>query len=574
MSTAPLSTGPAGGFRERYLDYAELVAQLERWAAAHPSLIRLESIAKSEEGRDLWLATVGRDPDRVRPAVWIDGNIHASELCGSSVCLGVIEDLLGALEDPKAKLRDLPDHLRALVTEDILFYVLPRMCPDGAERVIARHHFVRSNHRDHRLGPNGPLWRHEDVDGDGLSLLMRRRDETGDFVASKTRPDALVPRDVEDVGPFYRVYPEGFIQRFDGFTIPKPSFMSDTETDMNRNFPSTWQPEPKQHGAGAYATSEPESRGVTEFASRHPNIFAWLSFHTYGGVYIRPLGDQPDSKMDPHDASVFRQIDKWAGAISGYPCVSGFMEFTYEPDKPLYGDLAQFAYAERGAIGFVCELWDFFKQVGFEVKRPFIKNYEERGGREDIERIAAWDAAHNAGRVFGGWRPFAHPQIGDVEIGGYDPLIGIWNPPFDRLAEVCDQQSRFVLRLASLAPRVVFSRVDVVELAPGLRRVEAVVENRGYLPTYVLASSKPRPWNEGVRVAIDLPDGASLEAGEANVLVGHLEGWGGNDRFTAPSIARSVIDVGRRRVIWVVRGDGPLKVRASAPRVGTVERAA
>ncbi|MFO0612823.1 MAG: M14 family metallopeptidase [Polyangiaceae bacterium] len=560
------------GFRGRFLTYAEITEQLERWQRARPDLVRVRSIAKSEEGRELWVATVGRDPDRVRPAVWIDGNIHASELSGSSVCLGVIEDLLRALDDPSAKLRDLPDHLRALVTSDVLFYVLPRMCPDGAERVIARHHFVRSNHRDHRLGANGPRWIHEDMDGDGLSLLMRKRDETGDFVASKEHPNVLVPREVEDEGPYYRVFPEGRIENFDGFTIPKPSFMSDTETDMNRNFSSGWQPEPTQVGAGAFATSEPESRGVTEFASRHPEIFAWLSFHTYGGVYIRPLGDKPDAKMAPQDAAVFRVIDRWAESIPGYPCVSGFMEFTYEPDKPLHGDLAQFAYAERGAIGFVCELWDFFKQVGFEVKRPFIKNYEDRGGRAEIAKIATWDATHNAGRIFGAWRTLQHPQIGEVEIGGYDPLVGIWNPPFDRLAKVCEDQSRFVLRLASLAPRLVIASVTEESIGAGLRRIEAVVENRGFLPTYVLESAKARLWNEGVRIALRCAPDVVIEAGEASVLVGHLEGWGGNDRFTAPSIARSVIEIGRRKATWIVRGEGAITVRASATRVGAVER--
>lgn len=559
------------GFRSRYLDFTELTEQLRRWAAALPELAHLRSIAKSEEGRDLWLLTVGRDPERVRPAVWLDGNIHASELCGSSVCLGVIEDLLRALQDPNAKLRDLPEHLRTLVTTDVLFYVLPRMCPDGVERVIQRHHFVRSNHRDHRIGASGPRWRHEDVDGDGLSRLMRKRDDTGDFVASKEHPNLLVPRAIEDEGPYYRVFPEGFIDRFDGFTIPKPSFMSDTETDMNRNFSSNWQPEPTQHGAGAYATSEPESRGVTEFAVRHPNIFVWLSFHTYGGVYIRPLADKPDAKMDPHDAAVFRVIDAWADAIPGYPCVSGFTEFTYEPDKPLYGDLAQFAYAERGAIGFVCELWDFFAEVGFAVKRPFIKNYEDRGGRGDLAQIAEWDDAHNAGRIFGAWRAFDHPQIGPVEIGGYDPLIGIWNPPLDRLAEVCDEQSRFVLRLASLAPRVVIARVDVEVLGDGVRRVDAIIENRGFLPTYVLGSAKRLTWNEGVRVALECGEGASIASGDASVSVGHLDGWGGNDRFTSPALARSVGEIGRRKVSWVVRGEGPLTIRASAPRVGEVE---
>ena len=39
-------------FRSKYLDYAELTAQVESWAAKYPEFIRLESLGKSTEGRD------------------------------------------------------------------------------------------------------------------------------------------------------------------------------------------------------------------------------------------------------------------------------------------------------------------------------------------------------------------------------------------------------------------------------------------------------------------------------------------------------------------------------------------
>jgi murein tripeptide amidase MpaA len=557
------------GFRSRYLPFAELTRQLKAWASAMPDVMRLESIGQSEEGRDLWVVTLGREPDRVRPAAWIDGNIHASEVAGSSVCLAVIEDLLrGYAGEP---LVDLPTHVRDLLLSDVLVYVMPRMCPDGAERVLSQRHFVRSNPRDHRLGNQGPYWKHADLDGDGLSLLMRKLDPTGDFVESADVPGLMLPRAVEDPGPYYRLFPEGLIERWDGFTVPKPTYLCDTETDMNRNFPSMWKPEPEQLGAGAFPTSEPESRAVTEFAVRRPHIFAWLSMHTFGGVYIRPLADQPDAKMDPFDVSVFRQIEEWGQRIAGYPTVSNYMEFTYEPEKPLHGDLANFAYTERGAIGFVCEIWDFFAQVGFEVLRPFIRNYERRTTREDIVKMAAWDREHNEGRVVGKWRKLYHPQLGEVEIGGYDPLVGVWNPPYEKLPEVCTQQARFFFRLAAMAPRLTLGVVQVDPLEGDLHRVSAVVENRGFLPTHVLGSAKHRPFSDPVRARLSAGSGVSLAAGPEEQELGHLHGWGGNDRWTAPSLARSG-EPARRRAEWVVRGRGEVWVSASSTRVGEARR--
>ncbi len=554
------------GFRTRFLRYEELTRQLEAWVEAMPGVARLDSIAKSEQGRDVWLLTIGPSPDRLRPAAWIDGNIHASELSGSSVCLAIAESMLRAHDGQP--LADLPEHVRKLLTEDVLFYIVPRLCPDGAERVLDRHHFVRSNHRDHRPGHHGPYWRHEDVDGDGLSLLMRVEDPTGDFCKSADIENLMVPRRIEDTGPFYRIYPEGLVERWDGVTLPKPFFMSDTETDMNRNFPSDWRAEPDQVGAGPFPTSEPESRGVVELAAKRPNIFAWVCMHTYGGVYIRPLNDKPDSKLPHYDAAVFRQIEAWAKDFTGYPMVSGFSEFTYEPEKPLHGDLSNFAYVERGAIGFVCELWDFFKQIFGEVERPFIKNYENRNRREDILKIAQWDRDHNQGRLIGSWRPFEHPQLGPVEIGGYDPLIGVWNPPFERIAELCDAQSKVFFRLAALAPKIVVTSLTSEPLSGGLHRVTAIVENRGYLPSYVLESARNRNFSDPVRVALELQDGLALVDGEADAPVGHLMGWGGNDRNVTPMFMRSTVEHSRRRATWVVRGTGSLNVTASSARTG------
>src|SRR5690348_10246659 len=82
------------GFRNTYLDYGRLTGQLQAWAETFSDVCRLRSLGKTPEGREMWLLVIGRDPDRVRPAVWVDGNMHASELCGSSVALAIAEDML------------------------------------------------------------------------------------------------------------------------------------------------------------------------------------------------------------------------------------------------------------------------------------------------------------------------------------------------------------------------------------------------------------------------------------------------------------------------------------------------
>jgi hypothetical protein len=60
------------GFRASYLDYDTLTRQLQRWADAFPHLCRLRALGATTEGRSIWHLTLGPDPDRIRPAVWVD----------------------------------------------------------------------------------------------------------------------------------------------------------------------------------------------------------------------------------------------------------------------------------------------------------------------------------------------------------------------------------------------------------------------------------------------------------------------------------------------------------------------
>lgn len=566
------------GFRTTYLDYDALTAQLRAWAEAFPEIVALRSVGKSREGRELWLLTLGKDPDRARPAAWVDGNMHASEVCGSSVALAIAEDVialhLGAsLEDETLRHSGLPAHLAESLRE-VLVYVMPRMSPDGAEVVLKTGRYVRSVPQDDRPTPRAARWISDDIDGDGHAFLMRKEDPGGEYVESPEIPGLLLKRSIEDRGPFYKVYGEGFIEDFDGDHVPSPYFLSDNEPDLNRNFPYSWAPEHEQAGAGTYPMSAPESRAVVEASSSAPQIFAWLNLHTFGGVYIRPLGTGKDTDMNREDLAIFKQVGEWAEALSGYPMVSGFEEFTYEPGKPLRGDLTDYAYHQRGAIAFVCELWDLFTQAGIARRKPFVDCYTHLD-REDLHKLARFDARENASRALKPWRHFKHPQIGDVEIGGMDARVGFWNPPYERLERITREQSALFFRLMAMAPKVVLT-LTTEPLADGLTRVIAEIENHGYLPTYVLASARSLAWNGPLFAEIDLSankEGATLlSSADKRVEVGHLDGWGRgkNDGSGALYHLRSRGTTGRKRLEWIVRGRGEVSVHVDSVRCGSV----
>ncbi len=556
-------------FRSRYLDYAGLMAQVRAWAERHPAFVRLSTLGTTPEGRDIPLLTIGPDPDDGRPAVWVDGNMHASELCGSSAALAIAEDAIALHEGRRqGGAAGLPEHLAAALKE-VVFHVVPRISPDGAEAVLRTGRYVRSSPADARRHRGHPYWEGADIDGDGREGYMRVASAEGEMVALEGFPDVMVPRLPEDPPPYYKLYPEGTIANFDGRRIPDPHFLSDNQYDFNRNFPYQWAPEPEQAGAGDYPGSAPETRAILDFAAAHPNLFAWLNFHTFGGVFIRPLGDKPDHKMDPVDLAVYRQVEAWAKELTGYPTVSGYHEFLYEPETPLKGDIVEYAYQQRGAIAYAVELWDIFRRIGVEPKKPFVDHYTKLE-RKDFLALAQWDRDRNQGRVFGHWRKCRHPQLGEVEVGGLNLLVGISNPPYEELGQVCEQQSGAFLRVAALLPRVTLEVVGRDVLGKNLMRFELRIANRGYLPTYGMGAARRLPHVEPLRLTTrcegDVQVGAPMQAVQE---LGHLDGWGqglfGGGSIFSPWTRGNGHE---RFVTLVAEGKGRLAVRVGSCRVG------
>ena len=439
--------------------------------------------------------------------------------------------------------------------------------------ILQRGRYVRSSPLNDAPGQGHAHWVSEDVNGDDQIGYMRQADPDGELIELRDEqglllsPAVMVARMPEDEGPFYKLYPEGRIAHFDGRRIPAPYFLSDNLYDFNRNFPYSWAPEPQQAGAGPYPGSAPETRAVLDFATRHPHIMVWLNLHTFGGVLIRPLGDKPDAKMDVGDLALFEQVEAWMTEHTGYPTVSGFHEFLYEPDKPLHGDLSDCAYHQRGALAYVVELWDLFKQLGIERKKPFVDHYS-KFGRKEMRAMAAFDRQHNKGRIFGTWKKATHPQLGEVELGGFDPRVGIWNPPYERLPETCATQSAAFLRVAALVPRI---EVEVVskDRSGGRTRVELRVINRGYMASHGIPSAKALPLSEPLRLSVQAQGATLLAPAQSRVEIGHLDGWGAGLHGGPNMFAPWTRGNGHEQFVTLVaEGQGTLEVEVGSCRSG------
>ena len=89
------------------------------------------------------------------------------------------------------------------------------------------------------------------------------------------------------------------------------------------------------------------------------------------------------------------------------------------------------------------------------------------------------------------WKPFKHPELGDVEIGGFVPGFKV-NPPDEEEARLVEEQATFGLGLCGKFPHVVAEAVVVERQGAGLWRIAVRATNEGALATMAAIGVKAR----------------------------------------------------------------------------------
>ncbi len=549
---------------DTYYRYDDLTRILQGYAEEYPQLVRVESIGQSYEGRDIWLVTVTNaetgDAGR-KPAFWADANIHASEVAPSAACLYLINRLVTEYGKD-------PDITRCVDTR--AFYICPRVNPDGAEWALAdKPKIIRSSTRPYPYDEE-PLEGlvMEDMDGDGRMLMMRVPDPNGPWKVCPEEPRLLTLREpAETGGQYYRVLPEGRVEDYDGALIQMQR--KKEGLDLNRNFPLNWRQEHEQQGAGPYPTSEPEVRAIVHFIANHPNITGGVAFHTFSGVLLRPYGDRNDEALPGEDLWTYQKIGQKGTDITGYPAISVYHDFRYHPNKVITGTFNDWMYDHLGMFAWVVELWSAQRQAGIE-EYKFIDWYREHKLEDDLTMLK-WSDEVLEGKGYVDWYPFDHPQLGQVELGGWNRLYAFRNPPPEFLEQEIAPFSDWLVWHLLISPRLEFFEVNANPLGEGAYRVRVVVQNTGWLPTYVTKKALEKKLVRGVVCEIEIPEDATLETGKLREELGQLEGRA--YKPTAPS-AFQALDAtdDRAKVEWVVRvpSGGVIKLTARHERAGAV----
>ncbi len=514
--------------------------------AAHPNLVKLESMGKSFQGREMWVLTISDfktgNSDR-KPAMYIDGNIHSNEIQGSEFALYTAWYLAESFADTK--------FIQELLA-DKTFYIAPTINPDARENFFHQANTASSprsgmipidNDRDGVANEDG----FDDLDKNGSITMMRRKSSTGRFKTDPTDPRRMIQVGVDQVGDYELLGQEGLDNDGDGFVNED----GEGAYDPNRDWAWNWQPNYIQNGAYKYPFSLPENRAIADFVMKHPNIAAGQSYHNNGGMILRGPGAEEDvNTYNQQDVQVYDALGR-----KGQELIPGYRYLVvYKDLYSVFGGELDWFYGGRGIYTFSNELWTSYS---------FFNKNNEDGQAESYN----FDKHLLFNDAFVEWKPFKHPQYGDIEIGGFKKNFGRTHPGF-LLESDAHRNMAFTLYHAYHTPKLNVEEISEKDLGGGLKEVTAVISNSRLMPTHS---------SQDLKYKIEVPDAVTLKGGKvlAGMIVTNRDLGITTEQQNDPATlqVRNIPGNGTVTVRWIVEGGSNYTVSVDSKKGGLTSRA-
>ena len=170
----------------------------------------------------------------------------------------------------------------------------------------------------------------------------------------------------------------------------------------------------------------------------------------------------------------------------------------------------------------------FARRAGIEIRR--VKKASGGDSAQNKEETAwlTYSDELRDGTGFVAWQPFDHPDLGEVEIGGWAPYFKT-NPPAGEVRGIAEKQLEFLLDLGGRFPDVSLAEPEVTRLATGLWEIKTALVNDGYLPTgtaMAVSNRRARPYVVRLSVPMD-----RIVNGQRVHKVWSVAGSGGREPF-------------------------------------------
>lgn len=533
----------------RYYDSEQLHEIMQRIEKAYPNLVKISSIGKSVEGKDMWQMTISNfkngDPDK-KPAMYIDGNIHSNEIQGAEVVLYTAWYV--------TELYDEIPWIKNLLDEKTL-YVVPTINPD------ARDNFIHSPNNPH--SPRSGLAKrdddgdgeynedgYDDLDGDGNITFMRIKDPNGRYKVDPSDSRLMVQANADEKGEYTLLGWEGIDNDGDG----QVNEDGPGSYDPNRDWAWNWAPRYIQYGSDHYPFTFPENRSVKNFVMEHSNIAAAQTFHNNGGMILRGPGSKSDegtySRQDVQTYDFLGQLGE--EQLPGYKYMVLWRDL-----YTVYGGEIEWFYGGRGILSFTNELWsefDYFRRA---------KDSTRDVSQQDLYRF---DKILLFSEGVVPWKKFQHPQYGEIEIGGIKKAWTRTAPSF-MIEDMCHRNMAFTLFHLYHTPKVSVDSIVVKNLTGGLKEVTAIISNERVIPTHTSQDAKNK---------ITRPDWISLTGGKivaGGIMENRFLGIMKEQKNRPQRLnVENIQGMGSVAVRWIVEGGNAFTVTVDSEKGGIAER--
>jgi hypothetical protein len=458
----------------RYYDWQEMEKAMRKLEKAFPRFLKLRSIGKTYQGRDIWYMTInnpdtGKEMDKC--AMYMDANIHGNEVQGGETGLYTIWYLM----------ENYPynDYVRKLVDERV-FYIFPSVNPDGRDLWLHKGGSARSGQvpydsdNDGLYDEDGP----EDLDGDGEvgSMFIKVKPGEGTHRLADLG-DRLVPikKNIkgkkDELGDYKYIGSEGVDNDGDG----RYNEDGGGGYDPNRDWGSYWQPKYVQRGAGEYPFYWPASQHTRDFLYSHPNIAGVQAFHNSGGMILRGPGATIHGKYKPADLAVYDEIGKKGEKIIEFYKYMILWRDLYQ----VWGGFIDFTHDMLGIYSFSNELWTSRADL-------------DRDGTITPEEEEFFDKHINMDNKAIPIHEINHPQLGKVTIDRDRTKLSGRVPPSWLLEELCHRNMAFCLLHAYEMPLPVIKKVEAEKIAPRVFKLKVSLYNERLMPTMSAAAFENR----------------------------------------------------------------------------------
>lgn len=293
----------------------------------------------------------------------------------------------------------------------------------------------------------------------------------------------------------------------------------------------------------------------------------------------RPTDPQP-KRTETRDQKIFKDVSEKYKEIT---------KITSAKSNKPFGSFLEYAYFQYGVPAFSANLWSLreaAKPQGRMMPRSdrqgqqqpqrqaqqttmdrsaMMQRFQTRAGgaaqrqpgtSDNDSGWLKWIDEKNEGKGFVAWAKFNHKQLGEVEIGGFEPHLRV-NPAADQIPALTKSHAEFALYLAEQFAEISLDEPEIEKLSPNLFRLTVKVHNTGKFPYSTAMGTRTRNINSIV-LRLKFEDDKTMElfGGSKRTDISTLAAGGENkSTWTIISPPGKKIDI----YLWARHGGGTIK---------------